>query len=317
MFWNYTKKYNKEMLNKTLLPKGSFSSSSGTIKDGKNAIQPINCEIPFNNRQLIDSKYYYEKKKKFIHYTKIENLLSILREKGVRMYNLNNSNDPQEFNFAAEVLKLENNQIDEGKKNIFSFSMSEINSEYEGENPILWRLYGNNGYGCAIIFEIVNNPKDWNYFHLSKIYYNEKDDIELFYEKSNEFQNKNPIRLKYDLSRLIAFHKDIIWKIENEIRLIVCFKNLLNLKPLSKNTFSDLNKKKKTSYNFLPLVYEKDDNIENLLAKTNPLLKISKIILGYNINNIEVINEVIDKLTEKIFNEEFDIKQSIFKGKIR
>lgn len=317
MFFDYATKYNKEILKKTLLPKGSFTSSSGTIKYGKNAIQPINCEIPINNSQLINSKYYYEGEKKFIHYTKIENLLSIIREKGVRMYNLNNSNDPQEFNFAAEILKLENNQIDNGKKNIFSFSMSEINSEYEGENPIMWRLYGNNGYGCAIIFEIVNNPKDWNYFHLSKIYYNEKDDIELFYEKSNVFQNKYPVSLKYDLSRLITFHKDSIWKIENEIRLIGYFKDIFNPKPLSENIFFDLNKTKETSYNFLPLVYNKNDNIENHLAKTNPLLKISKIILGYNINNIEGINEVIDKLTEKMFNKLIDTKQSIFKGKIR
>lgn len=65
--------------------------------------------------------YYYSDELKFIHWTCIDNLISIINNREIRLYNLVNSDDEQEFLFSAKSLDLSDDRIRLIKENFFSF----------------------------------------------------------------------------------------------------------------------------------------------------------------------------------------------------
>jgi hypothetical protein len=142
----------------------------GTLSQGLDEFQVLQIFISYRNKNLIESPYYY--KNRLVHFTNGLALNSILQERSIRLYNLNNLNDPREFTFASKVLRLDDSSIWDAKNSVFviSFCEAEIlkNSTYEFN---MWRLYGQNGRGLAIVFSIYNNPKDWMDFHISKVFY--------------------------------------------------------------------------------------------------------------------------------------------------
>ncbi len=316
IFFTLTKKFENEVLKPTILPNGNLNSKS--FRNSDTGTIPITFEIPSTNKLLQDSKYFYEGKKQLIHYTNLKALVSILREKGIRMYNLKNANDPKEYEFAANTLKLGKTQIDNIKNGVYILSMSELDPTYT-EDPVLWRLFGYNGFGCAIVLEITNNLEEWHDFHLSKVYYDDKKDIDLFYKKSEEFQNDNPAHIKYDLSRLIGFHKADIWHIEKEVRILAYFKDLMDINtPKKSRVHPDINRKnEKVSYNFLSIDLNVDDDLSKHLYKTAPLIKIKEVIVGYNVSNFNEIKQTIAELGEQYLKYRIEVKQSCFIGRIK
>jgi len=169
------------------------------------------------NKAYKSSEYYFEGEMKFVHWTSVQNLLSIINTCQIRLYNLHNSADPEEFTYAASQLKLSEIQIDHSKNFLYTFSFSEIK---EKDNTYHWENYGNNYIGVSIEFEIVNNPDEWDNFMLAPVNY------ELPQKISNLVEGLSVLKEKYqvlefdvDLGRLIAFHKNPKFKVENEIRL--------------------------------------------------------------------------------------------------
>lgn len=297
------KKFQEEVL-KQLLPNGKLNGMTGLYSAESKTI-PLKVEILSRNELLKGSKYYYNQNQSFAHYTSIHSLISMIQEKGIRMYNLLNSNDPQEYNFASNTLRLSNVH----KEKTFIFSMTEtLDNE---EDPVMWRLYGNNGQGCVIIFEQTNNSNKFFNFHLSKVYYNDKDDIDTFFSNAEKFEDTNPVQLKIDLSRLIGFHKEDIWKLENEVRLLAYFENQLKTKSPRENINVDLNRRnERVEYNSLSL-NQKDFN--DLI----PCFVIKKIILGYNVGNVDIVKKTIKELLIKNLEYHSEIKMSIYKNKIK
>ncbi|HAD14904.1 MAG TPA: hypothetical protein DCF33_20955, partial [Saprospirales bacterium] len=164
---------------------------------------------------------YDTKSKKFVHFTSLKALQSILNESSIRLYCLNNSNDPNEFKYfikGKESILFENDQI---KENTFTFSMCD-EKVLRGNNALnLWRLYGDGGRGVAIIFEINLPENDFDKSYLGRVLYT-KPDLDAFLQKNREFETENKIKVDYsDIIHVPAcYHKNSHYKIEEEIRLM-------------------------------------------------------------------------------------------------
>ncbi|RYE30029.1 MAG: DUF2971 domain-containing protein [Sphingobacteriaceae bacterium] len=212
------------------------------------------------------------------------------------------------------------------KKQFYCASFSSIDSIDE-EDFSMWRLYGLEGKGVALIFEVENKDDDWHHFTIGKVQYGLGESSERYKEFIkffDEFQKNNnfPIRNRPITSTaFLALHKNIGWQYENEVRLLSHYGyNDYTLKP---DTRSNLLTKIYHSYNNsfghytyleLPLVgsteYERlntffaKDDMKDLHSKFRsmlPRLKLAQVILGYQYSGREwvdlkrVINYEADK----------------------
>ena len=135
------------------------------------------ADLASENKLFKDTPYFYKEELTFIHWTSINNLLSILNNREIRLYNLYNSEDEHEFYYAAEILGLESAQINYLKKYYYTFSFckkEDINNKY------LWGNYGDNYKGVAIKFTIENDPTEWDKFMISNIHYSVPDNFKEF-----------------------------------------------------------------------------------------------------------------------------------------
>ena len=130
------------------------------------------ARFPTLNHNLKDTPYLYLDSKKLLHFTSVNALFSILNECSVRLYNLHNSNDKNEYNYAARELKhinrlnenIDNENsviINNIKANSYVLSCTSIANLYKSK---FWKNYGDKGKGVAIEFEIMNDLFDWRYF---------------------------------------------------------------------------------------------------------------------------------------------------------
>ena len=182
----------------------------------------FHADLSNKNESFLESQYYYKGDRKFVHWTSsVQNLMSIINYRELRLYNLHNSSDADEFKYSAEKLKLNKDQIDYSKKYLYALSFCKSS---ELGNTELWTNYGNNYKGVAIEFEIVNNPSEWDNFMLSEVFY-EIPSLYLEMEKElNVFHKKYPqAETLIDLGKLIAFHKKPSLSKELEIRLSTYF----------------------------------------------------------------------------------------------
>lgn len=270
--------------------------------------QVLQIYITHKNKNLINSPYYY-KKKQLVHFTNALALDSMLMGKSIRLYNLYNLNDPREFTFASKVLRLNEPLIQDAKTKIFliSFCEPEIlrNSTYEFN---MWRLYGQNGRGLAIVFSIFNNPIEWMDFHISKVFYG-SDQRNVFnnVQRLIDRLNKDLPEVRIDLGKLLPFHKSKLFSLEKEVRIISDRRGKIsgstsqlwhdhNIDSFPKIR-SDMQKlaeyKNNTQYLTIP-IFHQDINVTNPQI---PLLKIERIIIGYNYLDDELPN-LINCLTE-------------------
>ncbi|MFV2016171.1 MAG: hypothetical protein ACC656_12125, partial [Candidatus Heimdallarchaeota archaeon] len=158
------------------------------------------AELNTENKVYKNSPYYFTGERKFIHWTSVPYLLSIINSREIRLYNLQNSTDSEEFKYGAEQLTIPNEHIDHSKNYLYTFSFcksTEIN------NSELWKGYGRNYQGVALEFEIINSPDQWDNIMLAPVQY------------------KLPIGdERIDMNALIGNH--ITLKYNNEIRCIAC-----------------------------------------------------------------------------------------------
>lgn len=175
------------------------------------------ADLTNENKYFKKSGYDYCGELKFIHFTTLPKLFSILNERIIRLYNLHSSNDENEYKYAAEILGLSNEEINFRKKYIYTFSFCPFS---ELSNIFLWEKYGNNYAGVVINFSIRNNPAKWKNYHISEIKYKLNENFEKYVSEKNSLENKYNVNLKLDLSKLIAFHKIVEWDKEREVRLL-------------------------------------------------------------------------------------------------
>lgn len=270
---------------------------------------PQNAEVTFNNK-VIDYQIPNNNPLQIIHYTNIQSYCNIINSQLIRLYDCNNLNDSREIELGLKRIgfQTEEKWIEDLKRFHFVFSAS----EYKGKDDFnMWRLYGDNGFGVALVFEIDKNFQKWNGIHLSKVSYSEEDNnlhlIKEFIKFHNEFQEKNKLFIKVPslIPLLSAFQKNDIWSIEREFRLVAtCIYDKNNLRakssmlesinPFLKNTLTQSvnNAGKLVSYLELPITEkyienrlkkETDENIINALKEFHPRLKLKKVIFGHNL----------------------------------
>ncbi|WP_228236965.1 DUF2971 domain-containing protein [Allomuricauda sp. M10] len=181
----------------------------------------FDARLSNKNQAFSEGQYYFKGEKKFIHWTSVQNLMSIINYREIRLYNLHNSSDSEEFSYAAEKLNIDKNRVDYSKKYLYTLSFCKAT---ELANEDLWKEYGKNYQGVAIEFEIVNNPNEWDNFMLSEVFYEIPQDFLAMENELKIFHEKYPnARTFIDLGKLIAFHKKPDFSKELEVRLSTYF----------------------------------------------------------------------------------------------
>ncbi|MFW9990311.1 MAG: DUF2971 domain-containing protein, partial [Candidatus Odinarchaeota archaeon] len=253
--------------------------------------------IPPSNSNFKNSPYYYNNKR-LVHFTNLQALYSIIQGQSLRLYNLNNLDDPREFIFASKIFNLTDNLITDAKENLYVSSFCEkkiLGIPFASTEFNMWRLYGDLGKGIAIVFSIENDPSVWLDFHLSRVIYGSKSrySFNKLLKTINEF-NRIGSHADIDLGKLYPFHKSNLFKLENEVRLVYDQRNKRTgiqrrtivdstHKIVFPNLIKDYSKSQQNSCNigYLSLPISSQDypvSIEDSI----PLLKIEEVIIGYN-----------------------------------
>ena len=288
-----------------------------------------------NERALSDGKI------QFSHYTSLRNAMNVLNSGNIRLYNCFNLNDSNEIKYLLNnsPIDFSEDEIKKYKREHFILSGSLIQPDKE-EDYNLWRLYGDDCKGVAIVFEINETLVNWSNVYLQKVIY-EKDnqswlyDYLKFHKEFNEqyqlFQNKPNL-----FALLATGVKNEIWSVEKEFRIVV--RNPFDEDNLASKSSYECNgtisKTLKHEYNsygklvsYIELPLHLNDrksekinlplsNKEIDLIDYVPHLKIKKIILGPNSpfkNNGDFFDHtmwIYDKM-----NYRYDVTMSKFKEK--
>ncbi len=291
----------------------------------------FDAKLSNKNRSFLDSDYYYQKDKKFVHWTNIQNLMSILNYRELRFYNLHNSSDENEFKYAAQKFDITNEIIDYSKNYLYTLSFCESK---EINNPDLWTEYGKNYSGVALEFEIVNDPKQWENYMLSQVYYEIPAYIPALKNELEDFRKKHPgATTEIDLGKLIAFHKRKEFSKELEIRLSTYFPftTAQEIEKFCNTEFRfEKNRARETNYfglklwvnNESPFVRDNQPELDKSLKVeddyfvSNPKIKITNIHFGKNcgITNQEFLKfwTTLNKIVRHKLGYEIEIEPNLF-----
>lgn len=178
----------------------------------------FHCEVSKLAGDYKDSEYFYNGGNRFIHWTTVDALISIINSREIRLYNLFNSDDNEEFKYAAEKIGISTELIDHTKKYLFTWSFCEATLK---NDESMWLNYGRDFKGVAFEFEIVNNPEIWKNYLISPVFYEVSQGMLETFERLENLKREyhNAIEVFLDLGKLIAFHKNPVHKKENEIRI--------------------------------------------------------------------------------------------------
>lgn len=249
-----------------------------------------------NNINFKETQYFYSGEKKFVHWTSVRNLMSIINNREIRFYNLHMSSDSQEFNYAASKLPIDDEKIDIYKKYFYTFSFCEA---CEINNSNLWENYGNNYQGVAFEFEIVNDSEMWEKFMLSKVFYELPQSLIKLQDKLSELKTQHS-NINFDFARLIGFHKEPKFSKEKEIRISTFLpfgdSNDAYWKYCKTDFRFEKNRPRITEYFGLNLWvnnnsaylrsseknFDRKLNVEENYFITKPKIKITKIFFGKN-----------------------------------
>jgi hypothetical protein len=315
------KLFEKEVL-KGILPNMRWMSVGGLAPASATILNSLNYTPSESKGIYKGSDYDYKGSYKFIHYTSIQNLISILRDKQIRMYNLGSMDDRDEFSFAFNHTGLkENHYSGEAKNKLFVLSMCNYEVEETEQSFNIWRQYGLNGDGCGIVFKFKKTfSENWLNFILSSVHYGENSIVEIVecimryyaFKKKENFEIRNFERLLYNL---LPLHKRSIYKDELEVRLLFdAGVNRVN-KTNNNKINIDVNRRGKAS-SFINLELEKsfsaeflnqfDQRERSLLLKLYPYIEIDKIIFGYRVAQSaeqEIVQAVFKIIKQKEYKK--------------
>lgn len=281
----------------------SFSMYSGEL-DAPNSAK-VSVKTKSFNHADIGTKII-----ELAHYTSLDSLFNIINSKTIRLYNCDNLNDSQELIFAVNKFKLpfKEDEIIDFRRQHFVFSSCKIENE-NSEDFNMWRLYGQNGKGVCIHFELEKEFENWSGIIGNEVQYIDDlytNKLTEFFKFHFSFQKEYKIfqNTPNFIPMLLLFNKEKIWSIENEFRILAnCPFNKYNSKlpSLIGNSYSPwLAKTLKHTLNssgnmvsYLEIPIEVDPKIKKVVniegKKINildryPRLKIKRVILGYQIS---------------------------------
>lgn len=274
------------------------------------------------NYSFKDSKYFlHPAKQPFSHLTTYKGFFGIINSGVIRLYNLTNSNDPNEL-FTIKGIPPYEHGPEHIKPYVYTFSF------YKSDrisNPLMWINYGQ----VALNFEIVNDPLAWDKYRISEIHYGESDFVPKYVELLKEMHaNYPPYQFSPDLESmlsLLAFHKEEAHKHEQEVRLLYV--------PFLFNDHNEANfdfhlskiRTGLTKYVELPLSVEEVKNGRHFRVPRHskkgddslPLIKITSIEFGDNEPSFDqrklddLRYELEDYLVAK-FGYEIEVKRDLF-----
>jgi hypothetical protein len=294
---------------------------------------------------LVDPLLFSIEPLEIVHYTSIQSFFEIINSETIRLYNSFNLNDPKEIEHGLKTLNYpyDVNWLNDLKRNHFILSASKYNKQTK-DNFNLWRLYGQEGMGVGLVFEVPETIKRWIGINLSRIEYS-SDEVtnsisQNFLDFHQDFQAKYALfeNIPSIIPLLASFKKNEIWKIENETRIVAfCPFDKYNLKPetnfnqsinpfLSKTISHTLNSSgDQVAFVSMPIsrsgVQKKlNSNLqidvqENFL-KSHPYLQLKKVILGPRLINSKQIHSVvkfIHQIASDKVGESIEIIESQFK----
>jgi hypothetical protein len=314
--------FTQELL--SIYPNFQFHYGHGSSYGG--IVHSAGHEFIISQSVLNDSDYEFKKGNQLIHYTSVESAYSILNSKRLRLYNLFNLNDGREFEYLLHErgIQISDNVIREIKSQLFISSFCLYN-ENNRDDFNMWRLYGKNGSGLAIVFEILNDNYDWKDFLIGKVNYDlASSSSEMIKDAMlllSKYINKGMIldRMPKLLAAYLLLHKNLIWSIEQEYRLLT----YAEIESESLNWFDVYGKPSSLELNVwpskrgqkivslsLPIVNRNDIHFEDQY----PRLRISKIILGPNAD--ESLMDDLVRLSHLYSNYAFSVEYSRYKGEL-
>jgi hypothetical protein len=208
---------------KHLYPGFTFRESAGCRPDY------FELELAFNAQTIHGTEYELKEDNYLIHYTpSIQSVIEILYSGTLRLKNLVALNDPQELIYAINSLELKSfaAYTENFKSTYFSASFCKVEDYDEPDKFTMWRLYGDSGFGCAIVFEVEKHESNWHDFMLAQVQYGEtgaSNQLKSLFKFHDSFQESYNFPIKnipITFPALLAFHKNEIWSDEKEIRLL-------------------------------------------------------------------------------------------------
>jgi hypothetical protein len=221
----------------------------------------FHAELASENRMFVDTPYFFNEELRFIHFTSVDNLLSILNNREIRLYNLHSSKDEEEYHHAAVKLGLQADEIEFAKSYYYTFSFCK---QEDLSNKYLWEGYGKGATGVAIEFAIENNPFDWDNYMISNVYYDIPNNFAAFAKDISVLKSKYGITTSgFNIGRLIGFYKRNDFHDEREVRIATFFpfKDFEEYLKFAKAEFRLKNDKRRnriTNYISLPLWVDND-----------------------------------------------------------
>jgi hypothetical protein len=179
--------------------------------------------IPNQMKELKDTRYYC-KESHLLHFTSLEALYSIINESSIRMYNLLNSKDTKEYQYAGEIFKYlpRKDYSDDFKTTKKESFISSFTKKDNIASSFHWKEYGRNYKGVAIEFEVNQNCELWKDFILSNVIYGNLSDFAMLRESWMKIQ-KASINCQYtiEMDWLLSLYKKKLKRFvkEEEIRL--------------------------------------------------------------------------------------------------
>jgi hypothetical protein len=306
--YNKINLFQKDVLNK-IFPKAHFKE---TCLFGKPDKRLKEFQGFISTERLFQcTNYDFEKDNKlFIHFTSLSTLSQILNSGFLRMSEFNCLQDKTELVFASEVLSaLSNNErekIEKERSKLFCLSACKSNSETL-QNKFMWHHYSTRETGCVIEYKFTQ--LDIHNMIFGQVRYGKYSlkELKSLKELAQTFQKKYDFTVKefpLFLLKISAFHKQIQYKKEQEVRLLLYNDGSIGTNAGHINQYKDFYKDNHVR-NFIklpikgknPYFNHPDFDIYTVL-KHSPQIEITRIIIGSkNTNLIETI-EYLNHLQE-------------------
>jgi hypothetical protein len=296
-----------------------FGISSPSWRQSGNS---LTVRFSKSNHSFKDSKYFlHPAGQSFSHLTTYKGLFGILNSGLIRLYSLDNSNDPNEL-FSIKGIPTFEHVADNIKPYVYTFSFCKSESIL---NPLIWQGYGQ----VALNFQIVNDPLGWEYFRISPMHYGESELIPNYSKLLEEMHQKfSPWHFEPDIESMLslfAFHKEVPHSYEREIRLLyVPF--LLNDRDKANFDFHLSNVRTgMTKYIELPLYVGNEDKAWIYGVKRHgerkddciPLIRITSIEFGdneprFSQNELDKIRYDLEDYLVGKFGYRIEVKKTLF-----
>ena len=158
------------------------------------------------------------------HFTSIRSLFSILNSESIRLYNLLNVNDPNDFmNVLPETY---HDTLKRKKQDIYIMSGVDFDALSHNNKLRMWKEYGADNEGARIELEITPTDNQ-EYCFMKSICYDKLNTSEFFrvIERIKNKYHKHEIDVSQMLYTPSLLHKEPLWAQEMETRLLFYHKN--------------------------------------------------------------------------------------------